>query len=126
MIYLVVNLTTNHYYVDLLMEVFMGDVLTPVVSAALSSGATTVTENLGTTAVHIGSDKTVYTYTATGTVGQTATVLGSNDGTNWVTIGTLTVATDAESSQDIDAFSAIHAFKFIKKSGDAVVAVSRG
>ena len=104
----------------------MSQVLTPVVSAALSSGATTVTTNLGTTAVHVGSDKTVYTYTATGAVGATATVLGSNDGTNWVTIGTLTCATDSVSAQVVDAFSSIHAFKYIKKSGTATVSVSRG
>lgn len=104
----------------------MGDVLTPVVSTTLSGGLTTVTANLGTTAVYVGSDKTVYTYTATGAVGATATVLGSNDGSTWVTIGTLTCATDAVSTQIVDAFSAIHAFKYIKKSGAATVSVSRG
>lgn len=100
-----------------------------VVSEAFSGSGNSnniITQSLGTTALAVDAGQTVYTYTATGTVGQTATVLGSNDGTNWVTIGTLTVATDTASGQNIDAYSAIHAFKYIKKSGVAVVSVSRG
>lgn len=100
-----------------------------VVSEAFSGSGSSdniITQSLGTTALAVDAGQTVYTYTATGTVGQSATVLGSNDGTNWVTIGTLTVAADAVSRQNIDAFSAIHVFKYIKKSGVAVVSVSRG
>lgn len=101
--------------------------LPSITSTALNGAGSVVTSNLGTTSVTVGSvGNTVYSYTATGAVGATATVLGSNDGTNWVTIGTLTCATDAVSGQVIDAFSAIHAFLYIKKVGAAVVAVSRG
>lgn len=101
--------------------------LPSVTSEALSGAGVAVTPNLGTTSLAVGTaGGTVYTYTATGAVGATATVLGSNDGTNWVTIGTLTCATDAVSGQVIDAFSAIHTFRYIKKSGTATVAVARG
>ena len=107
----------------------MAELGIPVVSEAFSgsgNSGNTITQSLETTALAVDAGQTVYTYTATGTVGQSATVLGSNDGTNWITIGKLTVAADAASGQNIDAFSAIHAFKYIKKSGVAVVSVSRG
>ena len=107
----------------------MAELGLPVVSEAFSgsgNSGNTITQSLGTTALTVDAGQTVYTYTATGSVGATATVLGSNDGSTWVTIGTLTVATDAASSQNIDAFSAIHAYKYIKKVGSATVSVSRG
>lgn len=107
----------------------MAELGLPVVSEAFSgsgNSGNTITQSLGTTSLTVDAGQTVYTYTATGSVGDKATVLGSNDGSTWVTIGTLTCATDAVSTQIVDAFSAIHAFKYIKKSGVATVSVSRG
>ena len=107
----------------------MAELGLPVVSEAFSgsgNSANTITQSLGTTALAVDAGQTVYTYTATGTAGQTATVLGSNDGTNWITIATLTVAADAVSGSVIDAYTAIQAYKYIKKQGTATVIVSRG
>ena len=101
----------------------------PVVSDAFrgtGSSKKIITNSLGTSVLTVNTGQTVYTYTATGTAGQTATILGSNDGTNWVTIVTLTVATDAISGNDIAAYTATQAYKFIKKQGVATVIVSRG
>ena len=107
----------------------MAELGIPVVSEAFSGAGSSekiITSSLGTTALAVDAGQTVYTYTATGTAGQTATVLGSNDGTNWITIVTLTVATDAVSGNAIDAYTAIQAYKYIKKQGTATVIVSRG
>lgn len=107
----------------------MAELGIPIVSEAFSGSGNTgkiITTSLGTTALAVDAGQTVYTYTATGTVGATATVLGSNDNVNWVTLATLTVATDAVSGSAIDSYTAIQAYKYIKKQGTATVIVSRG
>lgn len=60
-----------------------------------------------------------YSYIASGTAGQTATVSGSIDGQVWVLITTLTVTSEP------DVANLQHVYPYLKASGNAVLSIAR-